>query len=750
MSENIIKRIFNPSARGRMWQFLFAIIILVVIGGLVDAGTYYNKSTDWLASKTNNSVKLPHVQEIPFHLGLDLLGGSHLVYRADMSAVESEDQGSALEGVRDVIERRVNVFGVSEPIVQTSVSSGEPRVIVELAGIKDVNEAIKMIGETPLLEFKEEDTELRVLTDEEKVKMDEFNAEAKKKADEALAKVVEGGSFADIAKEYSNDTNTKDNGGDMGWILEKDVPEVVSVVKDFNIGDFTKDLVVRSNGYEILKLDDKKFKTNPFDENEIEKEVKASHILICYDGIEGCTNGKSKEDVYAEIKSIKEKATPQNFADLAKQYSTGPTGPNGGDLGWFSKGMMVAPFEDTAFQQEVGSISWVVETQFGYHLIYKEAERQIEQYKVSRIFIGTLTAADIIGDQNKWKNTKLTGKDLKKATVQFDPNDNSPLVGLKFNDEGAKLFAEITERNVGKKLAIFLDGQSIVDVNGDGIISEGEVYSPTVNEAITSGEAVISGLENVLKAKELTRRLNAGALPVPIELINQQTVGASLGKASLASSMNAGLIGLSFVALFMLLYYRIPGVAAIISLIFYGVLILTVFKSTPIWVAILLALAVVYFLIKTLNDLDLLNTFSMGTILIMGIVLFVFAQKSVTLTLSGLAGFILSIGMAVDANVLIFERLKEELRGGRPLSLAITEAFSRAWPSIFDGNVSTLITCFILATFSTGIVKGFAITLGLGIIVSMFSAVVITKILMELANGEWLEKRTWLLGVKNK
>lgn len=748
MSENIIKRIVSPSVRGRVWQYLIAIIILVAIGGLIDAGSYYNKGADWVALKTNNTVKLPHTTEIPFHLGLDLLGGSHLVYKADMSQVANEDQGSALEGVRDVIERRVNVFGVSEPIVQTSISSGEPRVIVELAGIKDVNEAIKMIGETPLLEFKEEDTELRTLTDEERTRLDEFNTEAKKKADEVLEKISTGDDFAELAKTYSDDSATKDNGGQIGWITDKDNPELANIARGLSVGDATKDLITRSNGYEILKLDDKNIKTNPFNENEVEKEVNASHILICHNEVEGCTNDKSKEEVYSEIKKIKEEATPQNFADLARKYSTDPSASNGGDLGWFGKGVMVKPFEDTVFSQEVGSVSWVVETQFGYHLIYKAAERPIEEFKMSRIFIRTLTEADIIGDQNKWKNTKLTGKDLEKATVQFDPNDNSPLVGLKFNDEGTKLFAEITERNVGKRLAIFLDGQSIVDVNGDGVISEGEVYAPTVNEAITSGQAVISGLESVLKAKELTRRLNAGALPVPIELINQQTVGASLGKASLEASLKAGLLGLILVALFMLVYYRVSGISAIISLIFYGVFVLAVFKSSPFWFAVILSLSIMYLLSKTLNELNLLDSSTFIIIAIMALFFFVFAQKSVTLTLSGFAGFILSIGMAVDANVLIFERLKEELRSGRPLSLAISEAFTRAWPSIFDGNVSTLITCFILATFSTSIVKGFAITLGLGVIVSMFSAVAVTKILLTLSAGKWLENKLWLLGVK--
>jgi preprotein translocase subunit SecD len=260
---------------------------------------------------------------------------------------------------------------------------------------------------------------------------------------------------------------------------------------------------------------------------------------------------------------------------------------------------------------------------------------------------------------------------------------------LEFDSEGADLFEQITGDNVGEQVAIFLDGQ---------IIS-----APTVNEKISGGRAVISGGFNIKDAKLLAQRLNAGALPVPIELINQQTVGASLGRESLTMSLEAGILGLILVALFMVLIYRLPGVLAVLSLTAYGLLVLAVFKLWP-----------------------------------------------VTLTLSGLAGFILSIGMAVDANVLIFERLKEELKNGKPLALAVDEAFDRAWPSIRDGNVSTLITCFILIQFTTSVVKGFAITLGLGVLISMFSAIVITKNLLKLTGGEWLEKRLWLAGVKVK
>jgi len=688
MSDNILKKIFQPSARGRLWQIFLLIIILAVVGGLVDAGSYYNKGTDWLAAKTNNTIKLPYTKEIPFRLGLDLLGGTHLVYKADMSAVDAQDESSALEGVRDVIERRVNVFGVSEPIVQTSISGGDYRVIVELAGVKDVNEAIKMIGETPLLEFKEQSGEQRELTEEERSALAEFNTQAENQAEEVLGKLISGGDFAELAREFSQDEASKDKGGDLGWVQESKNPELVSFVKTLKPGEYNTELIQGNDGYEIIKLEDERVKTNPFNENEQEKEIKASHILICYNEIEGCENNLSKEEALEKIKQIKGQAIPGNFSELAKEHSTEPgASSGGGELGWFGKGDMVEPFEEAVFSIPVGTISDPVETQFGFHLIYKQAERLINEYKISRILVRTMSEEDIIGNQKEWKNTELTGKNLKRATVQFNPNDNTPEVSLEFDSEGAKLFEEITDRNVGDPVAIYLDNYPI--------------SVPTVNEKITGGKAVISGNFNIKEAKLLAQRLNAGALPVPIELINQQTVGASLGKISLTESLEAGILGLILVAIFMILYYRLPGVLAVISLVIYGILVLAIFKIWP-----------------------------------------------VTLTLAGMAGFILSIGMAVDANVLIFERLKEEIKTGKPMDLAIKDSFNRAWPSIRDGNVSTLITCFILIQFSTSIVKGFAITLGLGVIISMFSAIVITKNLLQIIFSQWLEKRMWLTGAK--
>lgn len=690
MSDNILQKIFKPSARGRIWQIFILIIILTFAGFLVNAGKYYNSAADLLAVKTNNIIRLPYTKDIQFRLGLDLQGGTHLVYEADVADIPAQDRDSAVEGVRDVIERRVNVFGVSEPVIQVNkTTAGDYRVIVELAGIQDVNEAIKMIGETPLLEFKEKSSEQRELTEAEQKEIEDFNTKADERAEIILGKILSGGDFASIAKENSDDEVTRVNGGDLGWITEKDKPEIVNIAKGLKIGQKTEDLVNISNGYEIVKLDDKRVKNNTFT-NEEEREIKAIHLLICYQGSEGCEHSLSKEDAYAKIKKIKEEATPENFINLVKENSTEPgADKSGGDLGWFSRGMMVEPFEKAVFTQSVGTVSYVVETKFGYHLIYKQDERKVDEYKISHIFIKRMSAEDILGPQTEWKNTELTGKNLARASVQFNPNDNSPEVSLEFDKDGSELFKDITGRNVGQQVAIFLDGYPI--------------SAPTVNEKITGGRAVISGTFSIKEAKLLSQRLNAGALPVPISMVSQKTVGASLGHKSVSDSLKASIIGLILVALFMIIFYRLLGFLSVISLLIYGILVLAIFKIWP-----------------------------------------------VTLTLAGLAGFILSIGMAVDANVLIFERFKEELKAGKSLSKSIEEGFNRAWTSIRDGNFSTLITCFILIQFSTSVVKGFAITLGLGIIISMFSAIIITKNFFTLISCEWLEKNKWLLGVKSQ
>lgn len=394
--------------------FLILIVIVAVVAGVF----VYPK---WLGAKWE-----------PWKLGLDLVGGSHLVYQADLSGVPVADQGSVVSGLRDVIERRVNLFGVSEPQIFTAQGNNQAQLIVELAGVNDLSDAIKQIGETPLLDFRD---------------------------------VQQNGSSTDFIR------------------------------------------------------------------------------------------------------------------------------------------------------------------------------------------------------------TNLTGRYITGAQLIFDPTTRAPQVSISFNDEGGQIFARMTKENVGKPIAIFLDNNLI--------------EAPVVQQEITGGQAVITGNFTVTTAKQLVSRFNAGALPAPITLVNQQTISASLGSDSLRKVIVAGIIGTLLVMIFMVMYYRLLGIFATLSLIIYIALTLGLFKLLHI-----------------------------------------------TLSLAGLAGFIITIGMAVDANILIFERIKEEKGRGLMKSSATEEGFRRAWPSIRDSNTSTIITAFILYFFTSSFVRGFALTLLLGVAVSLFSSITTTRLFL--------------------
>lgn len=268
-------------------------------------------------------------------------------------------------------------------------------------------------------------------------------------------------------------------------------------------------------------------------------------------------------------------------------------------------------------------------------------------------------------------STGLDGQLFSKAELQFTDVGGGqlagqPVVAVTFNSEGKNLFAKITRENKGQVLAIFLDGVVI--------------SSPVIRDEISDGKAVISGGFSPDEARSLVRDLNYGALPVPIELVSTQTIGASLGENAKTSGVKAGMIGFALVVAFLIIWYRLPGVIASISLIIYIIISLAVFKLIP-----------------------------------------------VTLTAAGIAGFILSIGMAVDANVLIFERMKEEIKKGKSIHDALHEGFSRAWLSIRDSNISSIITSIILFWLGTSAIKGFALTLGIGVLVSMFTAITISR-----------------------
>jgi protein-export membrane protein SecD len=465
---------------------LISILALALVAGIFCYPVPCNQLIDNINSKYN--WKIWHFPSTDFKLGLDLKGGVHLEYQADLSQIGDQKPDEVMEGLRDVIERRVNIFGVTEPVVQIY---GSDRIAVELPGVESIDSAIAWIGETPLLEFWEERSQEEI---------DKINAKR------------------------------------------------------------------------------------------------------------------------AEIKDLTTIEEVQKVAD------------------W-----------QVAFE-------------------------------------------------SPYKKTELTGKYLKKSTLNFDQTTYAPIIELKFDDEGAKLFEAITERNIDKTLAITLDEVSIVDTNGDGKTDGSDLYAPKVENKISGGEAIITGQTDIKEAKTLVQRLNQGALPVPLgDPIVQKKVGPTLGSISLNNALWAGIYGLIGIIIFLVLFYRLPGLLASFALIIYCLIFLSLIKLIP-----------------------------------------------VTMTLAGIGGIILSIGMAVDANVLIFSRMKEEIAQGKDTLTSIEEGCNRAWPSIRDGNFTTLIVAFTLYFLGTSFIKAFAFALIVGILISMFSAMVVSRVFLEFVAKGKIGKIKWL------
>ncbi len=622
-----MQKFSNLLKRHRQRLLFTLVVIFAFLGFVLAAGNIYDQGVKALAKATNNIVVLPSVPESNFVLGLDLQGGTQLVYEADVASIAEAERVSALEGVRDIIERRVNGAGVSEPVIQINRSmQGDYRIVAELAGIKDVNEAIKLIGETPLLEFKEQSTATQETNVGPNAEAVAFNKQVATKAAEALKSINASTDWQILADKYQAKAEIKDG-------LSADNQAALSAaLKDLPIGSVTTQVVKTDTALVIAKL--------------------------------------------------------------------------------IAKSEIDNPFKDQAGQTP-----------------------KITQYKAQLLSFEIQDESPVLTIGDNWTNTELSGKNLKRATLQFNAQDSSPEVSLEFDSEGAEMFADITERNIGKPVAIFLDGYAI--------------SVPTVNDRIPDGKAVISGRFNTQEAKLLVQRLNTGALPVPINLISQKSVGSSLGQKSIDNSVKAGMIGFLLVAVFMILFYRLPGVISVVSLGIYSLTVLTIFKTVPIWLALIFLALLVALFITVFNHLKIFDgVFSAVLFLVILVFLVYYASQSITLTLAGITGFILSIGMAVDANVLIFERMKEELRSGKPLAASLDDGFRRAWPSIRDGNITTILTCFILMGFGSGLVKGFGATLFIGVSISMFSSIVVTYILMKAFKSSWLDRNRWLLGLR--
>jgi protein-export membrane protein SecD len=566
------------NARKKIKVKLIAIVILALFSGLVS----YPQAVKFYPPVFNvfNKAKI--------NLGLDLQGGIHLEYKADTSGLKSDQVDDSLQGAQDVIERRINAFGVGEPLVQIALSGGEHRIIVELPGVKDIEEAKAKIKETPFLEFKEQ--------------------------------VIE-----------ENSAGAEGKGGDLGFVKKgMFVPEFDKVLFEGNLKDneIYPQLVESQFGWHIIKKIEQRGEGDNL-------EIHSAHILFAKQSAKeesdpnilemiNSTNEQTKVNAEGTLKKV---LGGEDFATLANEFSQDPGNKP---------------------------------------------------------------------QQANFVSTNLTGKDLESATVDFaNQGMSEPQVSLKFNTEGTKLFAEITKRNLKKPVAIYLDGEI--------------VSAPTVQAEITTGEAVITGSFTIEEAKKLAQNLNQGALPVPLTLVSQQSIEASLGAKSMHKSLIAGMIGLGAVIIFMLFFYRLLGVIASVALIIYSAIMVAIFKLS-------------------------------------GVV----TPWPVTLTLSGIAGFVLSIGMAVDANILIFERMKEEIRRGRNIQGALDEGFKRAWTSIRDGNISSIITALILIIMGTGFVKGFAVILVIGVAISMFTAINISRTILKVVLGEWIKDKLWLIGIKDK
>jgi preprotein translocase SecF subunit/protein-export membrane protein SecD len=689
------------------------------------------------------------------NLGLDLQGGSQLDYKIDLRKVPEEDKKVVVEGILNVITKRVNGLGVSEPNIYTSDVGDEKHLIVELAGIKDLNEAKAIVGKTIQLEFKEEKSAAEMEDNEEIV------AQMKAKAESLLARAKAGEDLRVIGQEEAQANPSKVFFQETTEFQYKDeVPsEIADILFSLEAGQTVENVIPIEGattvdeegnyiplltGFLIVETTEKQ-DTERITENPASVDV--SHILIAYEGAERAADiTRTKDEAKARAEEVLGKLGEEgaDFAELAKEYSDDavskedggklPSPVVEGEAGY------VVEFSSAALAlKEVGQISSIVESPFGFHIIraesIKEGSSETEtepQVKYISIYFSS--------QPDPWKATGLSGQHFVHADVQFNQNTFQPYVSIQFNDEGAKIFEELTRKNLGKQIAIFVGGQA--------------VSAPTVQTVISGGQAQITGNFTIDTANELARDLNTGAIPAPIVLAGQYTIGATLGQEALQSSLYAGAFGLILLALYMILYYRLPGFLATVALAIYSIILLFLIKiSLHIGVALGIAtLIFIYLVYKILNNKESGAEKTVSGVIACFLLFFLsfLLQTPIVLTLAGVAGIILSIGMAVDANILIFERIKEEVRDGRSLSAAIEVGFDRAWSSIRDSNFSSLITCGILFYFGSSIIQGFAFNLAAGILVSMVTAITITRLFLNLLANTRFADRISLFGKPKK
>lgn len=727
----------------KRWKKVFsnwklpAILLVTAFLGLVSLPAQYQPSF------------LPEsIKNMNINLGLDLQGGSQLDYKIDLRKVDEADQPAIVEGILNVINERVNSLGVSEPNIYTSQIADEQHIIVELAGVKDIESAKEQVGKTIQLEFKEENENPSA----------EDVAVIEEQANNFLAKIKsEPENFVQFAQEENNayaDRITFVENPNALFLDQISSEEIKAEVQKLEAGQVSQSLIEATNtgyvflegrptiqqGLAAIQMVNKEDVDREFTEP---KEVNVSHILIAYKGASSSSQERTQEEAKTLAEEVLQKAKAEgaDFAALATEYTNDPTGPaSGGSLEApvvDGNSPYVEKFTEASLQLEnEGDITeTLIETEFGYHIIKADSvkaevneTRPETQYQFNQIIFTT--------NPSPWKETGLNGSMFERADLAFN-NGVTPIVTIQFNPEGAQLFAELTEANIGKQIAIFVGGELI--------------SAPVVNTKITGGEAIIQGQFSIEEAEELARDLNTGAIPAPIVLSGQYTIGASLGQAALASSLNAGIIGLALLSIYMIAYYRASGLIANFALAIYSIILVFLIKSSiPMALSLLIAfaiygasLAIIYNSEEKLVEKTLSFTVSTFALFFIAFLL----SKSVVLTLAGVAGIILSIGMAVDANVLIFERIKEEIRDGQSYKKAVEQGFARAWSSIRDSNFSSLITCGILYFFGSSIIRGFALNLAAGILISMFTAIMVTKSIMALLDKTKLAESKWLLGV---
>ncbi len=652
------------------------------------------------------------IQDMKINLGLDLQGGSQLDYKIDLSNVEEADQEQIVEGILEVINERVNRLGVSEPNIYLSNVADETHVIVELAGIDDLEEAKAQVGKTIQLEFKERN-DVTELTAEE-------IAVVRENAESFLEEAKSSEDFTALAEEQVRVEGEKvyyDPYNDFTFAEMIPNEELVNVLNDLEEGEVYDGLIegnfgltfigeiVDKQGFAVVKLNEKQEMEN---EKETPREVELDTILIQYEGADESASELSKDDAAVLASNLIGEIVngERTFDQIGSEYIVNSE---------LLEGSLELEEIKADLEAEGDIYDLAVETPYGYVLTRANAitepsmETVVETaYRFEMLIYSTLP--------ERWVATELDGSYFERADIAFQ-NNVIPVVLVKFNSEGAELFEELTERNLNSQIAIYVGGR--------------QISAPNVSQVIAGGEATISGNFTIDSAQELARDLNTGAIPAPIELSGQYTIGPNLGQAALDASLKAGAVGLLLLAIYMIGYYRLAGVLANIALVVYSVLLIFLIKSSmPMWLALIFAFVIYCVaLAKIYSSKEKLVEQTLSFVVATFALFFVsfLLSSPVVLTLAGVAGIILSVGMAVDANVLIFERIKEEIRDGRSYIKAVNNGFDKAWSSIRDSNFSSLITCGILYFFGSSIIRGFALNLAAGILISMFTAITVTK-----------------------